>query len=260
MKKRLTLIRLAAHDFHRSLRVWKAIGQPDQLFTSLVSQRGKVLALGIRNFLFAVVGTLWLSANKADLTVKLALFDLSIPKSYVNFAVAMSIFATGTNALSYFVLNEFVRIASNSMFKFDSAWVLTLPQDGSNAWSVAWVPQFRFLTSGAAHRWVARATLFITNLPFLCIAAVLYWTVFSAGYQVIRADGLVSSGGAFTVIAWLLVLCPIALAVLIRSRFPFEKNTRFIRWRFLAPLYRRSGHWPPRVNFWIDPGPPPPPR
>ena len=91
----------------------------------------------------------------------------------------------------------------------------------------------------------------LTNLPLLMILIVGYWTVSSVGVQVLRRDGLLSTAGAFTIVGWLLMLYPVALAILLRVPFKFTKNTSFIRWNFLSRMYRRDGKWPPRVDNWL---------
>jgi len=250
MPKKLTLVRVASHDFNRALRVWKKVLPPAEIFNRLIAERSKALIQALRNLGLAVVGTLWLTANKTDLALKISFMDVSVPTAYVNFAVSCLLFGTLLGFLNYMLLNEFVRIAVNKLFKFDTAWAFALPSDGGNAWTIAMVAQFRFLQSSQVHKRIGILTVVLVNIPVLIIIGVIYWTVLSVGAAVLRRDGLMSISGLFTIVGWMLALMPIMLAGLFRAAFSFSKNVSHVRWGFLVPLYRRSGAWPPRVGEW----------
>ena len=185
------------------------------------------------------------------MTLKFIFIDLAIPAAYVNFAVAASVFGALVHAINYMLLNEFVRVTSNKLFRFDAPWALTVLQDGGNAWSIGVLKQFRFFQSSMAHGRLGKATMLLANLPFLAVLLVVYWIIFSVGSRVLFKEGLLSSSGVFTVISWLLVLYPLCYIALLRTPFSFSKNTTFIRWNFLTRMYRRSGFWPPRVSEWL---------
>jgi hypothetical protein len=133
--RKITLARIASHDFNR--RVWK-IRLPDtDILRSLVNERARALTLFVRNLGMAMLTTLWLSAAKSTLALKLTFVDLTIPAAYVNFVLAAMLFGTAVQAINYLILNDFVRVASNKLFKFDAPWVLTALQDGGSVWSIA---------------------------------------------------------------------------------------------------------------------------
>jgi hypothetical protein len=159
----------------------------------------------------------------------------------VNFVLAVMLFGTAVQAINYMILNEFVRVASNKLFKFDAPWVLTALHDGGSVWSIAAVTQFRFFQSTAAHNRFGKSVMWLTNLPFFAMFASAYWIVISVGIRVIHNDGILTSGGVFTLIAWLLIIYPLAYIALLRIPFAFNKNTQFIRWVFLTRMYRRIG-------------------
>lgn len=250
--KRLTLLQFAAHDFNRALRKWPTFMRPEDVFRSLVNERAKASAIVFRGFFFAIVGTLWLVANKSELTLKVALIDISVPVAYVNFAVAVVVFGIAINLINYFILNEFVRIAANRLFRFDAPWVFTIPQDGSNAWTLGFLGQFRFFSSSRTHRLLGPLVVLFVNLPILLVICVIYWTLLATGYGIIVRDGLGSTSGIFTIVAWLLIAAPLLYWMLIRTTFSFHKNSGFIRWVFLFQMYRRIGTIPPRVDDWIS--------
>jgi hypothetical protein len=199
-----------------------------------------------------MAGTLWLLANKADLSLKVALVDLSIPISFVNFAVACLLLSTILHVLSYFILNEFVRVASNRLFKFDSPWALTAIFDGGGVWSNTAITQWRFFASSTAHSRIGKMTVLIVNLPILAILFVSFLTVVLVGWRVITHEGLLSLGGMFTIIAWLLLLSSVAQILVMLIPFTFEKNKRFVRWMFLYKMHRRYGLFPKLVNVWLQ--------
>jgi hypothetical protein len=251
MAKKLTPSAVAAHDFNRALRVWRKVLPPADILKLLVRERAGALQAGLRSFGLAVVGTLWLAANRSELSLKVSLVDFVVPVAYVIFAVSVLYFVTCLQFISYFMLNNFVQIASNKLFKFDSGWALTTLQDGGSAWSAAWVRQFRFLSSSGAHRRWGSAVVWLVNLPAVMVLVTGYWIVAIVGVAVLRSEGVFSIAGAFTIIGWLFMAFPVLLVILLCTRFTFTKNVGFIRWNFLAPMYRRQGGRPPRVNHWI---------
>lgn len=152
---------------------------------------------------------------------------------------------------SYFLMNEFVRVASNKLFQFHAPWALTVLQDGGSVWSIGAITQFRFFKSGKTHKHLGRLAILLVNLPFLAMLVVVCWIVGTVGIRVLRNDGLLSATGVFTLIAFLLVIYPLFYLFLLRTPFRFTKNTTFIRWNFLTKMYRRSGRWHPRSSIWI---------
>lgn len=249
--KKITLARIASHDFNRALRIWKTRLPDIDILRALVGERTRALAIAIRSFGIATIGVLWLSTAKSTLAVKFMLVDLTMPAAYVNFAVAAAVFGALIHATNYMLLNEFVRVASNKLFRFDAPWVLTVLQDGGSAWSIGAVAQFRFFQSSEAHNRFGKVAALLANVPFLAMLAAAYWIVASVGVRVLYKDGLSSVTGAFTVIAWLLMVYPPAYIALLRFPFAFTKNTRFIRWNVLWPMYRRLGLLPPRTSEWL---------
>ena len=193
--RKITLWRIANHDFNRAVRAWRSQLSPKEILMLLAQQRARAITVSIRSLALATAGTFWLLANKSELSLRVALVELSIPASYVNFVVATLLMTTITYGISYFILNEFVRVASIRLFKFDSPWALTAIFDGASAWSNAIVPQWRFLTSSNAHKRLGTATLLLVNLPTLAIAAVSFITVVLVGWRVITHEGLLTFGG-----------------------------------------------------------------
>ncbi|MGG7377549.1 hypothetical protein ACQ7B2_01735, partial [Escherichia coli] len=87
------------------LRIWRSHDEPKQIFIRLVDERAKTISTAIRLAGLATVGTLWLLANKSELALRVSVVDLSIPASYVNFAVSCMLTGAVLNIISYFVLN-----------------------------------------------------------------------------------------------------------------------------------------------------------
>jgi hypothetical protein len=252
MARKLTPARLAVHDFNRALRVWRRVLPSAEILKRLVDERAKALRVGLHSLGLAVVGTLWLAANRPELALKVSLVDIVIPVAYVNFIVAFFYFGSLLQMINYHVLNNLVTVASNKLFKFDGAWALTVLYDSGAAWSAAWVEQFRFFSSSRAHSLCGRIIVLLVNLPVLMVLATGYWIVFSVGVNVVRSEGVFSVPAGFTIAGWLLLLFPVVLSILLCTPFAFGKNVRFIRWNFLCRLYRREGNWPPEVDRWLS--------
>ncbi len=76
LPKKITLARIASHDFNRALRVWKKRIPDTDIFRLLVHERTRALAVAIRSFGIGIIGALWLSTAKSSLTLKLMFLDL----------------------------------------------------------------------------------------------------------------------------------------------------------------------------------------
>ena len=175
--KKLTLARIAVHDFNRALRVWQTQLDPIDIFEQLVGQRSKAMIHFMRSLPLAIAGVLWLAANKPELALKVSLIDISVPAAYVNFGVALLFFTALQNLINWALLNEFVRIASARLFKFEGG-TLSVFLDGGSAGSLALAKQYRFLSSGRWHSALGPMMLSLLCLPFLAILVAGYWTYF----------------------------------------------------------------------------------
>jgi hypothetical protein len=69
--------------------------------------------------------------------------------------------------------------------------------------------------------------------------------------EMLNALAGVAFGGLFTIIAWLLLFYSVALIIVMRIPFRFEKNKRFVRWIFLFRMHRRYGFLPQMANIWL---------
>ena len=249
--KSVSLWRIAAHDFNRSLRVWLRFMTAPEILKLLVQERSRSSAMMVRNLFFALAFGFWLQTDKAALDLKISLFELSIPTAFVNFALSATIFATTINFINYMVLNEFVRVVSNKAFKFDVPWALTAILEGSSAWSIGATQQFRFFRSSNSHVVFGNGSVFLLLLPYACALVALVWINFVVGLRVLAAGGFFSFAGLFTLIGWMIASYPIALIIISAFPFKFEKNKAFIRWLFLLRMHRRAGSWPTMIDRWV---------
>jgi hypothetical protein len=252
--KKINLMQIASHDFNRALRVLKHHFTESDILLRLSGERSKVLATALRAGAIALIGSLWLLANKTELLLKVSFIELSIPNYYVNFFVASSLTGFVLQLLNYFFLNRFVWIVSSKLFKFDSPWALTVMLDGGNVWSNSIVQQFRFLKLDSSHPRFGKLSVFLINVPMLTGLFVIVWAISITGWHVLDHDGVLSTGGILTLLSWLGVLASFLILLLTQVRFGFKKNATFIRWNFLFPLYRRLGGMPPRVSHWLEEG------
>ncbi len=225
---------------------------PAEILRALVRERSKTLAIGMRGVGVAVVLMLWLAANKPELELKVAFIDISVPVAYVTFALALFLFSGMLNVASYFVLNDFMRIAGNRFFGLHASPALTMLEDGTSAWSAGLLRQFRFFKSDKAHGLLGVIVAGLATIPFVVVLAAIYWTDIRVGFDVLQAHGLFSLEAVLTVVGWLLLAFPITHLVLILTPFSFTKNVGFIRWVFLFRMYRKLGLSPPRIETWLD--------
>jgi len=254
MAKKLTLSRIAVHEFNRSLRIWRRLVPATDIFRAIVSERARSLKHLLQQLAVATIAMLWLSANAPKLAIKLYFVDLTISAVYVDFFEALVTMGMGISMINYLMLNEFSRVAANKLFKFDTAWALTIFLDGSNAWVLPFNVQFRFFLSNRAHKILGAAVALLSLLPFAAIVLLIYWTIFSVGVRAIGHGGITYVESALTAIGMSLSLFPIACLIAIRVPFRFEKNLSYIRWIFLTRIYRKSGLRPPRVGSWLSEG------
>lgn len=233
--------------------MWRSQISDFEIFHALQRERTKALNGFTRSLALAVVGSIWLQANRPTLSVTISLIDLTIPASFVSFFVATLLLGAGISLVSYFVLNEFARVATTYLFKFDSAWTLSLLNDSSNAWALSWAQQFRFLSSSRPHKILGTASALILLVPVVLTGSLVYWTVFSIGIGTVQREGWTSLGSFLSLISFMIVLFPPINAYLIFVPFTFTKNAQYIRWLFLARMHRKhfNGQWPLRVDEWI---------
>ncbi len=248
---KIQLTRIANHEFNRALRVWRKTSSDTEIFKALINERAKALAHGTKAFGMALVVTLWLTANKSEFALKVALIDISIPAAYVNFGLSFLVLGFTIQFINYFVLNEFLRVATNKLFTFDSPWALQLFLDGSNAWSLSSMNQFRFLSSSKPHQLIGLGAAIFVCLPLLFVLLLIYWTVFSVGIRMLCAQGIASAAGMITIFSWMLMLFPPVQIFFMFFPFTFTKNTRYVRWNFLSKIYSRSGQQHPRSSLWL---------
>jgi hypothetical protein len=248
--KKITLQRIAIHEFQRALRVWRRLYQPTEIIRSLFREKLRAQNGAIRLFLLALVGSLWLAANKPELPLKISLIDISMPASYVSFVISFLCFLTAAHVISYFFLVEFARIACNRLFRFDNSSAFELIEDASGSWSMPVSIQYRYFTSPKAHETLQQIVAWLLGLPFLLVAIFIYATSIRFGIVAIARDGFLSVAFLLTFVGWLLMIFPFAYLYFLRREYSFSKNAGFIRWLVLYPIYKRGGSIPAHVRGW----------
>lgn len=243
---------IAGHDFRRALRVWEKRLKPEVIFEKVCQERSRAVAAYVRVAVLALGLLLWLTSNRDQLVLKIAFLDLAIPASYVNAVEAILLVGVIMHFINYLTLNEFVRVASNRLFQFDSPWVLSVPFDGGDAWNIGTMGQFRFFQSSSAHRSIMHLYALVLNLPALILLGMGYLMVVLNGWNSLAKEGLLSISGLFTMLAWIFLIQGLFMIVVMFVRFTFYKNAGFIRWLVLNRLYRRIGRRHPRASAWVN--------
>ena len=170
---------------------------------------------------------------------------------YAVFVVCLYVLDMAINTFGFFQLNEFERLTSKKLFRYVNSTAIALVYDGSNAWNLGSNLQFRFLKSATVHRWLGGIIVLFLLLPiFLLVGFVCSQVVSHAWIAICDTAGPVF-GGTLGAISLLILCYPIAWIIAQFVPFKFTKNLSFIRWNFLAPIYRRKGMWPPLVDNWI---------
>lgn len=247
-KRKLSLSRITGHEFGRALRVLRRTMSPDAILRALVAERTKSLTNGMRAFALAIIVALWLSSGKQILAINVFLIDISVASAYVNIFLSYLAMGSFTSFKNYFTLNEFIQIASNRLFKHNSSWVITILEDGSNAWSIDLVRQYRFLSSGSAHSVLSIFAFLLIFLPFLGIYIFIYYMLIEVGISAINSAGWMSLDALFTYAGWSFAFYPILHTVLTAIPFSFTKNTDYIRWNFLYPIHKRDNFFPKNMD------------
>jgi len=249
-KHRLTLLRLATHDFNRSLRVWLPRLGAEKIFGSLIEQRARSLRVFLQTFVLTLLGVTWLQAGKIQLALKFDQIELTVPTSYINFAIAMVFSNCLLTLLNYFVLNEFVRVASNRLFKFDNPVALSIPIGGENAWSLPLLRQYRFFSSNGTHLFLTRAVFYTLILPFFLLVSYIAWSYFSTNVKILIDKGVFTFSGILCVSGSLMVIFPVVYTLFLFLPLSFHKNAMFIRWLFLFRMYKKGDKLPDHVALW----------
>lgn len=249
--RRISLWRLAVHDFGRAISVWRQIEKPETLLQALVSERSKALGAALKSLSFALLGSFWLISNKSALELKISLVDISIPAAYVNFFASLSVLGSIIQFASYFMLDSLVGKTSRKLLRFDSPWLLTIPLDGSSAWSLPVVSKFHFFKSNISHLMAGLSTLFLLFLPLSIIFYLIYSTIFSVSLQIMSAYSLSSAYSIIALVSLIMIASTILYPILVLVPFGFTKNRTFVRWIFLIRVHRRMGSSPSRTAEWL---------
>lgn len=224
---------------------------PEAILRSLVAERTKSMANGMRGFALAFVASLWLSQGNPVLDIELISFRVQIKSVYLNIFLAWVLMSSFISFMNYMTLNEFIRIASNRLFKHDASWAITILEDGSNAWSIGHVRQFRFLSSGIVHSLTGLTTLVFMVVPFIGIYVFIYFVLATTGWNVIKSTGWLGLDSLFFYAAWLFAAYPIIHTIISAIPFQFHKNISFIRWNFLYRIHKRTNNYPRELDRWL---------
>jgi hypothetical protein len=254
---KISLFKMATHDFWRSLRAWKGEIEPKQFIEMLTQQRHKALAKASRGFLIAGAASLWICNAKTNSTVALQLLsmNLQIPVVYVVFAIAFQMMTSMTAIISYFHINEFLRLAVNKYYAFENNAALVVPFDSSNTWSMPVLLQFRFLKSSNFHKTLIGFSLFGVLLPTFVVLVFIHGTIISNSLTVIATEYYSALNIVLAFTSIFLVAYPILYTILIVVPFKFTKNVTFTRWNFLSgKVHRRQMTNHPRLHGWLKDG------
>lgn len=205
----------------------------------------------MRAFALAIVISLWLSSGKKTLSVNVFLIDINIESAHLSIFLALLIMSSFINFKNYFTMNDFIRIASNRLFKHDASWAITILEDGSNAWSIDLVRQYRFMSSGLAHSIFGISSFFFIVIPFLGLYFFTYYILIDVGSGVVRAEGWRSMNSLLTYAGWSFAAYPILHTILMLLPFSFTKNVDYIRWNFLYPIHKRYNSFPIELDKWL---------
>ncbi len=250
-RHKLTLLRLANHDFRRSLRVWSRYITDEQVIKNLVDQRAKSIKVFLQAFALCLLCAMWLQAGKTDLTAKYELIELSVPSFYISFALAMTFSNGALKLINYFFLNEFLRIACNKLCKFDNPLALAIAVDGQNAWSMPLWRQFRCFNSGVRHRLLVNISVIILMTPLIMLCVFIIYIYFVSAFNAAQYYGSFSLSGVLFICGVVMILFPFIYSIFLFLPLSFDKNLSFIRWIFLFRLYRRHGIVPNHIARWL---------
>jgi hypothetical protein len=92
-------------------------------------------------------------------------------------------------------LNGFIWKPVNKLLKFDNAAAIVAHMDGSGAWSLGLIQQFRFFRSSKAHRRAGSAAIIISILPVALVIVLVYTRLLTMiAEALIAADGWFEAG------------------------------------------------------------------
>ena len=251
----VNLFRLVSHEFWRAMRAWGSDIESKQLIERLAAERQKALQLGLRGFFIGLAGSLWISNARINNDVTLSLFTLSltIPVIYVSFAISAITFGAITSFLSYMHLNDFLSLAVRKHYRFENSVAFVAPLDGSSAWSIASMLQFRFFKSDFAHKSMGFMTLFAILLPMIIALLFVDAVVLAISLSTIANEYRSLLKVVIAFFSILLVCYPWIFIILLMVPFSFSNNLQFVRWNFLyARVYRKNAMFHPQMNRWLN--------
>ncbi len=200
------------------------------------------------------IATLWIVNAEITNTMTLAIFGLTlnIPVPYIIFAISFVMFAATTDLLSYFHLNEFLRLAIDKHYDFDNAVAFVAPFDGSSSWSMPVMVQFQFLQSTKTHKSLMWLSVAAILLPITLTLLFVGGVVIADALSIIEREYSSLLNIALSVTSIFLVAFPIVYTVFIFVPVSFTKNLGFIRWNFLTTkVYRGDVKTHPQLSRWL---------
>lgn len=157
--------------------------------------------------------------------------------------------------ISYLLINDFHRIASNRMFGNNIlSQTRAIVYDAQGSFGLLLPMQYRLMSGSRVYSFSANLIPILTIVPILIIYISLYVFLTSFIIKYIFGYNYLFMGDVFSIVGLTALYLPIVTAALIFTPFMMHKNTYHIRWGFLTKIYRRSGDWAPRSDAWIAEG------
>jgi hypothetical protein len=248
----IKLWRLANHEFVRALRAIRNHVEPRIYVERLISEREKAMHMALRGLAAAIIALLAFKPEPPDagITVALPVLNFTIAPIYVVFVVSFITSLSLLSLVNYFVLNEFVRLASERLISRNaSSAAVFVYADGGSAWSLSIGPQFRFFSSAKPHTALMWVTMGLLMGPLVLLLVFVYVELIRGGIvSAYGADGLFDI--VILIASAFLLAFPLAQICFMYTSHTFKRNNMYIRWIFLRRL-TRGQH--PQVERWLGP-------
>lgn len=244
---------LAAHDFHKLLRVLKRMGFDSIDILERLHQRKAALVKSMSGLLgFAVILYFATPSSETAFSLDTPYIEIEVPRVMVILLTSVC-WCSGILAyVSYSMYDRYIIVVKASLYKNASWPLLDRLYDGDSAWIDPTLVGWNFFKSSKLQAMLMSLSIMVVFLPILLIG----WLILSVSMKFLVSgllDGsLIGNNMAAAVSAIILLLFPLIYSALLLLPFPVIKNRSYVRWNFLTSIWKPIHGIHPASGKWLD--------
>lgn len=229
----------------------------ETIFADLSEARRRCLVSCSKGFILSVLIFMVISSTDSNILIRIKtpLSDISVMKIYAVFALSIASAASILELINFITIEEYQRIFSSKILKFDNSSARSTTYDPSSAWSHGIHVQFRFIETSKYHGTRSLLIAIILLSPIILSYFLIYIYSFQFMIEYMLGYSYVNFGYFLSAISIIFMIMPLSVAIFLFVPMKASKNVSFIRWGFLFHIRRKSGIHPPAPAHWLSPKP-----